>query len=330
MRLRTLLLALLLAALVLPAAGLTAVRAVQPGGEVAVRAASFAPLALPLYVLAILAVLLRAWASRGTGQRRWRWFTLLLVVAVGVHGWWLAPQFAGDAPNADEASQSFSVMTLNLDKGAADPPRVVETAAEGGAEVLVLQEVTPAGLRQLERYGIGEAYPYRAGRPAPESSGTMVFSVFRLAEGRPIRTRLGSWQVDVVSPQGVLRMYAVHVRPPTESTSGWGKELAMLERMVAADPEVDLVVGDLNATPDHEPLQQLLDRGLRSAAELANAGWMPTWPSDGQERVLGVPVPPVVQIDHVLLGTALTALGASAPSLEGTDHRAVIAELAFR
>ena len=43
--------------------------------------------------------------------------------------------------------------------------------------------------------------------------------------------------------------------------------------------DADLVVGDLNATPDHAPIRELADAGWRDAAELANEGWLPTWPA---------------------------------------------------
>lgn len=328
---RRVLLVLLLAALVLPALALTLLRMLQPGGDLAVRAVSFTPLALPAYLVALLVVLVRAFVGRGSGSRVWTRHALVLALGAGVHAWWLSPQFLGDAPAAGSGAQPLTVMTLNLKEGEADPPRVVEAAADARADVLVLEEVTPAALRQLERYGLDQAFPYRAGEPAEDRAGTMVFSAHRVARPEQLPTELGAWAADVVTPEGVLRLYAVHVESPTLSSALWGKDLATLRRMAADDAELDLIVGDLNATPDHEPLLRLADDGWRSAAEVTNEGWAPTWPDNGARTVLGVvPVPRLVQIDHLLLAPSLTALDTTTHSIEGTDHRAVVATLALR
>ncbi len=74
-----------------------------------------------------------------------------------------------------------------------------------------------------------------------------------------------------------------------------------------AEHDPDLVVGDFNATADHEPMRSLADAGYRDVGELANEGWQPTWPSGDAVELLGVSVPSLVQIDHVLVGPRLAA-----------------------
>ena len=102
----------------------------------------------------------------------------------------------------------------------------------------------------------------------------------------------------------------------------------MLAAAVASD--ADLVVGDLNATTDHAPMRRLADAGFRSATELANEGWQPTWPAHGRTSLLGIPLPHLVQIDHVLLGPSLAAVGTHTLDIPGTDHRALVAEVAVK
>jgi endonuclease/exonuclease/phosphatase family metal-dependent hydrolase len=327
MRRRTLLFLVVLAALILPALALTLLRLLQPGGDVGVRMVSFAPLALPAYLAALVLVLVRVVATR---DRRWVAGALALLVGAGLHAWWLSPQYAGEVPAAADGAPSVTVMTLNIQSGEADPPRVVETAARERAEVLVLEEITPEALAQLERYGISQAFPYRAGEAADVRDGTMVFSVHRLARTERIPTRLGAWAADVVTPAGPLRLYAVHVESPTIGSAAWGRDLATLRRLADADPELDLMVGDFNATADHEPFRRLLDSGWRSAAEATNEGWDPTWPDNGERSVLFVPLPRLVQIDHVLVAPSMAAVDTRTGSVQGTDHRMVVAEVAFR
>jgi endonuclease/exonuclease/phosphatase (EEP) superfamily protein YafD len=43
--------------------------------------------------------------------------------------------------------------------------------------------------------------------------------------------------------------------------------------------------------------------------------------------LFGAPVPPLLQVDHVLVNGAVRALETTAVKLPGTDHRAVVARL---
>jgi hypothetical protein len=63
-------------------------------------------------------------------------------------------------------------------------------------------------------------------------------------------------------------------------------------------------------------------------SELANDGWQPTWPAYGVIDVAGVELPRVVQIDHVLVGPRLAAIESRTLAIPGTDHRALVAEVA--
>ncbi len=93
----------------------------------------------------------------------------------------------------------------------------------------------------------------------------------------------------------------------------------------AREHDVDAVLGDLNATLDHAPLRRLVDAGWRDAVELANGGFLPTWPSHGEYS----PFPgPVVAIDHVMVDDGLTVTEVDTVDIPGTDHRGVVATLA--
>ena len=82
-----------------------------------------------------------------------------------------------------------------------------------------------------------------------------------------------------------------------------------------------MVPGDFNAVDEHGPLRQLRRLGLRSATDLAGAGWVPTYPA-------GRTIPPLLPIDHVLVNDRLTATGLRAFTVPGTDHRGLMATLA--
>lgn len=319
---------LLLAGLVLPALALTALRLAAPEQGLPVRLVSFAPVALPLYALALVVGLLVMAARHRGGHGGGLVPVVVALAGLAVHSWWLAPYWTGDEQVAARPAYTLTVMSSNLLVGRADEAQVLRTAAEYGVDLLVVQEITPEALGELERLGLGEAYPHRAGEPADSPAGTMVFSTRPLTAVERLETDFGSYAMDVAAEGGPFRLYAVHPGPPTGDAGGWRADLDAIAAAVARDEGVDLVVGDFNATADHAPFRRVLDAGLRDAAEMANTGWQPTWPVDGRFRVLGVPLPTVVAIDHVLVGDQLVADDVVTVEIDGTDHRAVVASLA--
>jgi endonuclease/exonuclease/phosphatase family metal-dependent hydrolase len=312
-----------------PALALTVLRLAQPDIGVAVRLVSFTPLALVLYFVVLLLTLGKLVFP---GRGGWQVHAVIAVVAVGglvLHGWWLGPQFVGTAPPAANGAQPIRVLTVNLLHGEADGPTVVERAVLDRVDVLVLEEVTPGALDELRRAGIEQAFPHQAGAARESVSGTMVFAVGEISEARRLSTRFDSWAMSIALPQGDERVFAVHPQPPMGSATGWREDLATIAAAVR-DQHPDLVAGDFNATADHAPFEDLLDAGLDDAAERANTGWQPTWPANGNVGIFGLPVPRLVQIDHVLVGPRITALHVETVAVDDTDHAGVLAEVVMR
>jgi endonuclease/exonuclease/phosphatase family metal-dependent hydrolase len=315
-------------ALLLPACLLTLNRVAEPDEGRLVRAVSLTPLAIPLYaVVLVLAITALVHRRHRRGRRR-RPRTALVVLAVvalaglAAHAAWFSPQLLGTNPPAAADAEPLTVMTANLHAGRADGIDLVGIASEEGVDVLVVEEVTTRDVAQMERAGVATLFPHRIGEAADDEGvdATMVFSRLPLGEAIALPTALDGWRVDV---DGDLTLLAVHVVGPTDAAP-WRADLdAVREAAVAAD--ADLVVGDLNATLDNEPMRLLAADGWRSAAELTNEGWQPTWPVLDW---LGLPVPALVQIDHVLVGRSLAALSTRTVDVPGSDHRAVVAEVA--
>ena len=84
-----------------------------------------------------------------------------------------------------------------------------------------------------------------------------------------------------------------------------------------------MVVGDFNATRDHPTFRSILDLGLHDAADQADSGWQPTWPTGARAWYLW----PVITIDHVLVSPEFTGVRTTTLDVEGTDHRALVADL---
>jgi endonuclease/exonuclease/phosphatase (EEP) superfamily protein YafD len=330
MRWQTALFRLTLVGLVAPAVGLTVLRILQPDAGVLVRLTAFVPVALVLYAPALALVLGKLVFPGTESMRAWTVVMGVIVLGLVLHVWWISPQFTGSHPEPADDSQRLQVMSMNLLRGQAELSTVLETAALEKVDVLVLEELTPEALAELEQFGLRTAYPYRVGTPEDGVAGTMAFATHRIRDEQKLDTGFGSWAFEVVLPDGPLRMYAVHARPPYGDAVGWRTDLATIAQAAEADRGLDLIVGDLNATPDHEEFRAFIDLDFRSAAERVNAGWQPTWPEHGEKSVLGLPLPRIVQIDHVLVGRTMAATSSETVSISDTDHRGLIVEVGFR
>lgn len=116
----------------------------------------------------------------------------------------------------------------------------------------------------------------------------------------------------VQSNEGPIRVIATHLSHLQEERSLQAPELIRLRDTVRASGEPTIVLGDLNASPEVEWMQQLAD-DMASATRLSAA---PTFPNPTPTR----------RIDHILMSgatiTSATVLDRDAAS----DHRPLVAE----
>lgn len=308
-------------ALLVPAAALTFARLVEPDAGPWIRLEAFTTLALALYAGALLLLVVRLLV-----QRRWRSLTagvaLLALLGLAAHAWWFAPQLTGANPPPAAGAEPLVVMTANVASGDGDPVEVVRLANVHRVDLLVVQEITAADLADMERAGLSDLLPHRIGDPGTGGDATMVFARTALGDPVALETLHGGWAV----PMGDLSVLAVHPWAPTEPDI-WRADLESVHAAALAH-DADLVLGDFNATVDHAPMRALSADGFRDVGELANQGWQPTWPSDGRTTLGVLPVPSLTQIDHVLVGPRMAAITMWTAEIPGSDHRAVLAEVA--
>lgn len=300
---------------------LTVDRIVAPAGVAAVVAMAFVPYAFPGYLGCLLAGLwLRLRAVSLRSRRGWSGVVLVAFLGAALHAGWLAPAYVGAHPAQEP---TLTVLQLNTRFGEADEQEVVRLAASRNADVVVLEELDPASAARFARAGLHRLLPYNAGRAA---SGTMVFSRWPLARVTALPVSRGGVLVQVRAPRPFW-LLGLHSAQPAVDVGRWAGDLAEVRRVVAGRTGAGLVVGDFNATLDHEPMRRILAAGLRDAAEEANSGWQPTWPSN-QARFLGLPVPvSLVALDHVLVTRQLGVVTTRTVTVTGTDHEALVASL---
>jgi endonuclease/exonuclease/phosphatase (EEP) superfamily protein YafD len=294
------------------AARLTAadqVRALEP---VAVPLLSFTPQAVAAAGLAALVL-------RGRGPSATAALAAGALAAVVVPRAVRHRQPAADGP-------VLKVLTLNLLKGHAAGPGLVELVRRTGADALLLQELTEDAVTKLKRAGLNELLPAEMLDVAGyRYRGSGIYARYPLRDGLAIGPSYASQptaRLDLPSGQ-VVQLVCVHPHPPSPpwylpAAPRWRLELAALPP--PGDPPV-VLAGDFNATLDHAQLRRFLRLGYVDAASQVGRGLVPTWGPEPNGR------PAMLVVDHVLVDRRCAVLTTSAHRVPGSDHRALYAEL---
>ena len=213
------------------------------------------------------------------------------------------------------------LVQANLRVGAADPRALVSLVERRHADVLTVDELTPAESTRLTAAGLARRLPYHLAAPYAGGAGTGIWSRYPLAHTArddAFTFELVSARVAVPGTQGV-QLVAVHLLPPWPYASRtWVREMRRLRALLVRDargPYPVLAAGDLNATGNTPQFRALLEAGYADAGDQAGAGPLPTYPTDRA-------VPPLLGLDHVLTRHA-TATSAGTSELPRSDHRAL-------
>jgi endonuclease/exonuclease/phosphatase (EEP) superfamily protein YafD len=216
------------------------------------------------------------------------------------------------------------VLTANLLRGRASAGAVVELAYRKQADLLFVQELTVRATANLDRAGLGDLLPHRVIHPMPHGArGSGIYARYPLLGGR-LAAPAAACTARLVLPSGqFVRLACIHAASPkpawsTEAAARWRSQLSALQ---APNGHPYILAGDFNATLDHAQFRWLLDRGYVDAASQAGNGLVATWgPRPGRR-------PTLLTIDHVLIDRRSAALTTSVHRLNGSDHRALYAEL---
>lgn len=228
------------------------------------------------------------------------------------------------APEDARWGHPLSVVAQNVWASNPDPGAAAREVLAQRADVLVLSEFTPAHLRAFRRAGAERRYPYQVVRHRADTQGMAVMSRVPLV---PARRQPPLFRTVVrLEPRGARPVTLVAVHLPAPNRPGqvpyWRRELRATTRDARRAGDAVVVAGDLNSGDGHRPFRAMAAAaGLRSAQDHGGGGTRDTWP------VAGHPFPPVMRLDHVLVGDAVgvTDFGFLPPV--GADHLGVRARL---
>lgn len=185
------------------------------------------------------------------------------------------PQRQARAPQS--AEPHVKVMTYNVNYGLAGDTASINALRDGWADVVFLQETTPAWEAALRRE-LRTTYRHMAFRHCCGAGGLAALSKLPFKEKEYLSAQHGwfpAWRLVVDSPLGPLQVLVVHLRPPVSEggsvLSGYFSTPPIREREIAQFYESldmnlpTLVVGDFNEGAGGRAMVYLARRGLRSA-----------------------------------------------------------------
>jgi endonuclease/exonuclease/phosphatase (EEP) superfamily protein YafD len=236
----------------------------------------------------------------------------------------LATQFPAYIGSPAAPGPALRFVTANLRYGQADPAAVIELA-QGHADVLAVQELTPELAGTLSA-ALKSTFAFSTLRPGERATGVGLWSRYPISgtgSDEDFDRGFITAQVRVPGRKTALTVVSTHLSPPRSAFQSWRADMQRLGPTLQRLPrDGPVVVGcDLNATPDVREFRRLLTGGYRDGAVQAAAGFLRTHPDD-------LPVPPVLAVDHVLTRDA-TVTSITAVHLPGSDHRALISRVAL-
>jgi endonuclease/exonuclease/phosphatase (EEP) superfamily protein YafD len=208
------------------------------------------------------------------------------------------------------------VVTANAWYKSVEHAPLVDWLAGSHADVIALQEITPAWEASLAPLSV--AYPHRKVLARADPYGIALLSRWPIVgEVREVDFAddgLPSLVATVVVRDRQVQVIAMHTRWPVlpEFQQRRDSSLHAAAALAATQAQSTILLGDLNLTPYAPAFARLVvDSGLRDALE--DVAWRPTWRAGFW--------PLALPIDHVLVphGACVTehAIG---PSV-GSDHR---------
>ncbi|MFG2824604.1 endonuclease/exonuclease/phosphatase family protein [Kitasatospora sp. NPDC048365] len=276
-------------------------------------------LALPIVVLPYVALATLVVLALLLALRCWRTGALALLLVV-LQLWWIVPRLVSDSVPA--AAPRLRVATSNAYLGQVSPKSLVDLVREQRVDVLAVEELSTSAADALDRAGIRELLPHRE---KPAGTDTALYSRLPITSAADPAWPTTNITVDLAGHP--VQLVAVHTYYPLGDARRWAEGLHDLRKAAPGRTRDAVLLGDFNATLDHSPMRDLIATGLADTAADLGHGLAPTWPEDNADFPY---LPPLIQIDHVLHGPALTAVAISEHTLPRSDHRAVVAELALR
>ncbi len=293
---------------------------------------------LPALLLPAIALAI-AWLA----ARRWKLALLMapaMLALLSGYGRLFVPR-----PNPAPTAPQVSVLTFNLHAERVALMPMVAVIRAANADIVALQELSPEAAATF-RAQIGDLYPYQALHLHPNNPvmGQGVLSKHPLRDS--VYWQVAMWHQRVLVTVGDIdiALYNVHPHIPFArrpnglafDATHRGQDIADILARAGGEGMPVILAGDFNMT-DRCAHYRWVTQNYRDAFREVGRGFGFTFPDFSSPTALprglprvALPLPLLTRIDYVFYSAHFQAADALVwPSAGGSDHRPVLARLAF-
>lgn len=255
-------------------------------------------------------------------------FLALLLNLALILPFFVPPDLLGTEASADSSTSAtipIRVMALNISTSNAGYNKVVKLIRQRQPDIVFMSEVR-ADLVSLLHEQLAAEYPYLHAEPSRITLGIAFLSrhPFRKIEtvvaGTESRMRRQYLRAELDWQGEVVTIVGIHPLPPMNGSwaTSRNRELQLMGEIAHQSTEPFILLGDLNASPWSQPMQQLVAQTtLRYAAKGYGLGL--TWRLAGV--LLGAP------LDHILVSPQWEVMDYVEAGDIGSDHIPIQADL---
>lgn len=275
----------------------------------------FAHFLLPAIIGALALALLAAFAGRTT--------TMLIFMGLAAAAIALAWPWVQQPAKVATAGPRFTLMTFNVYYNNPRLEHVADLVRETKPDIVVLLEVVSRVRPSLD--AVAAQYPYRVECWQEQWGDALVLSKFPLTNVHAalpeakFRRPMGAVEVAIEGRKLTLFPTHLSLPYPLNGRDSQNGEIDEIVSTIAGVRGPRILAGDFNASPWGATMarpQHLLDMTLLTGSD----GSWPTF----LPRAMSIP------IDHVLTTKELALHSRKLFTVSGSDHRAVLAEIAFK
>ena len=227
----------------------------------------------------------------------------------------------------------LNIAQLNLNYDNPNLEHLTSTLTNINFDLLVLQEVSDDKHQKLQK--LKNHYPYSFGLTPPQSTpaGMAIFSRWPISEQRIHQLGYKSGVViELIIQHPIthlpLQVFTLHPGSPRNERL-WefrNKTLQHLTQLVSHSPLSHIiVVGDFNSSPWTPSFKTLLTTSqLNNSAQ--GFGYIPSW---SYSKRTPFSLVTSVYIDHLLFSDTLSLVDKRYQSIQGSDHRLLLTQLAI-
>ena len=275
----------------------------------------FAHFLLPALVGALVMALLAAFAGRTT--------SMLIFIGFALGNAALVWPWVQQPETQATAGPRFTVMSFNVYYNNSKLGLIAESVREAKPDVVVLLEVIPRVRPDLD--AVAALYPYRVECWQERWCDALVLSRFPLTDIRTtlpepkFRRPMGAVELTIEGRK--LTLFPAHLSLPFPLDRR-GSQTGEIDEIVATIATVKgprILAGDFNASAWAATMAHPREQLNMSILTGGDGSWPTFLP-----RAMSIP------IDHVLVTPELALMSRKLLTLPGSDHRAVLAEIAFK